>query len=196
MSFFNRMPPAKSESQISAPYTMERTGESEAEICLYGDIVARRPKDWWTGQPVEGNFIILSEFLDDLKKVEDVSKLTVRIHSAGGNAYEAIAIHNRLKELDAEVTVIVDGIAMSGGSLIMCAGNKVKVNPSSLVMIHKCWSFFWDAMNADDLRKQADINDAVDKAQAAIYHTKTGLDEKDILTMMSNEQLKKDLLTN
>ena len=193
MSFldFLRMPQAKGAKPVTtavqAPYTMERIGDSEAEIKLYGDIVAKRPTHWWTEEPLEGNYIILSEFLADLQKVEDVSKLTVRIHSAGGNAYEAIAIHNRLKELKAEVTVIVDGIAMSGGSLIMCAGNKVKVNPGSLVMIHKCWSYMWDAMNADELRKQAESNDAIDRAQAAIYHAKTGLSESELLTMMGNE---------
>lgn len=192
MSFFDvfRASQAKTAavtSPVQAPYTMERISDSEAEICLYGDIVSKRPINGWTGQPVDGNFIILNDFLEDLKKVEDVDRLTVRIHSAGGNAYDAIVIHNRLKELKAEVTIIVDGIAMSGGSLIMCSGKKVKVNPSSLVMIHKCWDFIWDAMNADELRKKAESYDAVDKAQAAIYHTKTGLDEKDILNMMSNE---------
>lgn len=193
MSFldFLRMPQVKGAAPVTtavqAPYTMERTGDSEAEIHLYGDIVAKRPTNWWTGEKVDGNYIILSEFLDDLKKVEDVNKLTVRIHSAGGNAYEAIAIHNRLKELKAELTVIVDGIAMSGGSLIMCAGNKVKVNPGSLVMIHKCWSYVWDAMNADELRKQAESNDAIDRAQAAIYRAKTGLSESELLAMMGNE---------
>lgn len=171
----------------AAPYCMERISDTEAEISLYGDIVQRRPMDWNTGKPSEGQYIILSEFLKDLKAIEDVSKLTVRIHSAGGNAYDAITIHNRLKELPAEITVIVDGIAMSGGSLIMCAAKKVKVNPASLVMIHKCWSFVWDAMNADELRKMAKSNDAVDRAQAAIYHAKTGMSEADLLTLMGNE---------
>lgn len=171
----------------AAPYCMERISDTEAEISLYGDIVQRRPTDWSTGKPSEGQYIILSEFLKDLKAIEDVSKLTVRIHSAGGNAYDAITIHNRLKELPAEITVIVDGIAMSGGSLIMCAANKVKVNPASLVMIHKCWSFVWDAMNADELRKMAESNDAVDRAQAAIYHAKTGMSEADLLALMGNE---------
>lgn len=171
----------------AAPYCMERISDTEAEISLYGDIVQRRPMDWNTGKPSEGQYIILSEFLKDLKAIEDVSKLTVRIHSAGGNAYDAITIHNRLKELPAEITVIVDGIAMSGGSLIMCAAKNVKVNPASLVMIHKCWSFVWDAMNADELRKMAESNDAVDRAQAAIYHAKTGMSETDLLALMGNE---------
>lgn len=194
MSFldFLRNPQARAVQPVTtapgvAPYCLERISDSEAEITLYGDIVSRRPTHWCTGEPLEGNFIILKDFLDDLKTVEDVRKLTVRIHSAGGNAYDAITIHNRLKELSAEVTVIVDGIAMSGGSLIMCAADKVKVNPASLVMIHKCWANVWESMNADGLRKLADKYDVVDRAQAAIYHTKTGMSEAEILSMMADE---------
>ena len=35
----------------------------------------------------------------------------VRIHSAGGNAYDAITIHNRLKELPAEIGAVIPGCA-------------------------------------------------------------------------------------
>ena len=194
MSIFDflRNPQARAAQPVTTapgitPYCFERISDTEAEITLYGDIVAKRPTNWWTDEPMEGNYIILSEVLADLKSVEGVSKLTVRIHSAGGNAYEAIAIHNRLKELSAEVTVIVDGIAMSGGSLIMCAADKVKVHPASLVMIHRCWSYVWDAMNADGLRKLAESCDAIDRSQAAIYMSKTGMSEADVLALMSDE---------
>ena len=80
--------------------------------------MSERPTDW-DGKPIDGQYIILNEFMEDLKQVEDAAHLTIHIHSAGGNAYDAMAIHNRLKSLTAEVTVIVDGVAMSGGSLIM-----------------------------------------------------------------------------
>lgn len=42
-------------------------------------------------------------------------------------------------------------------------------------------------MNADELRKMAESNDAVDRAQAAIYHAKTGMSETDLLALMGNE---------
>ena len=174
--------------QNTPPFAMRKTSDTEAEIVLYGNIVSKRPvKNYLTGQEDDGNYIVLSEFMAELEKIKDVSALTVRIHSAGGNAYDAIVMHNKLKELKATVTVIVEGIAMSGGSLIMCAADTVKVNASSIVMIHKCWKMIWDALNADELRKLADSNDAVDRAQAAIYCKKTGLSEEEILKMMSNE---------
>lgn len=183
---FARQKPQSAPAPPTRTYAMNRTGMDSAEIVLYGDIVSARPTDW-DGNPVEGQYIILSEFLEDMKQVEDVNHLTVRIHSAGGNAYDAMTIHNRLKSLAADVTVIVDGVAMSGGSLIMAAGDRVQVYPGSLVMIHCCWSFLFGGYNAAELRKMAESNDAVDRSQAAIYHAKTGIDTEELLSMMEAE---------
>lgn len=169
-----------------APYTMKALDKDSAEIVLYGDIVSEQPTDWW-GDPIDGQFIVLSQFLEDFKQVENTKHLTVRIHSAGGNAYDAMVIHNKLKSMAAEVTVIVDGIAMSGGSLIMCAGDTVKVFPGSLVMIHKCWTFLFGGYNATEMRRMADSNDAVDRSQAAIYQAKTGMQATDLLELMEKE---------
>ena len=167
-------------------YTMAAVNGDEAEITMYGEIVQERPRDWWSGEEIEGDFIVLDEFLEDLKTIADAKRITIRLNSVGGDAYAAIPIHNRLRELKANVTVIVDGVAMSGGSLIMCAADTVRVNPSSLIMIHKCWLFLFGGYNADELREIAASNDAVDKAQAAIYMRKTGLDEETILSMMAD----------
>lgn len=170
-------------------YTMATTDGTNAEITMYGEIVKRRPKDWWTDEPIEGDFIIGSEFLEDLKQIENCSNITIRMNSGGGDAGISLMIHNRLRELAAQgkkLTCIVDGVAMSGGSIIMCACDTVKVNPASLVMIHKCWSIVWGAYNADELRKIAESNEAYDKAQAAVYVRKTGETETKILHMMSD----------
>lgn len=169
-------------------YTMATIENNEAEITMYGEIVEQRPRDWW-GDEVEGQFIIVEEFLEDLKQVEGCSAITIRMNSGGGDAGASIMIHNRLRDLSAKgvkLTCIVDGIAMSGGSLIMCACDTVKVNASSLIMIHKCWSFLFGGYNADEMRQMADANDAYDKAQAAIYVRKTGESETKILHMMAD----------
>ena len=101
----------------------------------------------------------------------------------------SILIHNRLRDMAAKgtaLTCIVDGVAMSGGSLIMCACDTVQVNPSSLIMIHKCWSFLFGGYNADELRQMAVANDAWDKAQVAIYKRKCGLSDTVISHMMGD----------
>ena len=140
-----------------AAYAMATADGQSAEITMYGDIYEQRPTDW-CGDPVEGQFITLSEFLDDLGQIAACKDITIRMNSYGGDAGVSNTIHNRLRELargGAKLTCVVDGVAMSGGSLIMCACDTVKVNPSSLIMIHKCWGFFWGGYNADELREAA-----------------------------------------
>ena len=169
-------------------YTMATTDGTNAEITMYGEIVESRPWDLWENKPADGDFIIGSEFLEDLKQIEDCTSITIRMNSGGGDAGVSLMIHNRLRELAAKgvkLTCIVDGIAMSGGSIIMCACDTVKVNAASLVMIHKCWSIVFGAYNADELRKIAESNEAYDKAQAAVYVRKTGETETKILHMMA-----------
>ena len=126
-----------------AVYAMATTDGQSAEITMYGDIYEQHPTDWF-GDPVEGQFITLTEFLEDLGQIAACKDITIRMNSYGGDAGVSNTIHNRLRELargGAKLTCVVDGVAMSGGSLIMCACDTVKVNPSSLIMIHKCWGF-------------------------------------------------------
>ena len=169
-------------------YAMATTDGQSAEITMYGDIYEQRPTDLF-GNPVEGEFVLLSGFMEDLEQIASCKDISIRMNSYGGDAGVSITIHNRLRELardGAKLTCIVDGVAMSGGSLIMCACDTVKVNPSSLIMIHKCWGFFWGGYNADELREAAGQYDAWDKAQVAIYKRKTGLTETVLSHMMSD----------
>ena len=164
-------------------YTLATTDGTHAELTMYGEIVESRPTDWW-GDPIEGEFIVLSDFLADLETISDCEELTIHLNSVGGDAFAAISIHNRLRELKAHKTCIVDGVAMSGGSHIMCACDTVKVNPSSIVMIHDCVTWSWDRLNSADCQKLASQLDVVDNSQAEIYARKTGKSLEDIRAMM------------
>jgi len=168
-------------------YAMATTDGQSAEIIMYGDIYEQRPTDWY-GEPVEGQFILLNEFLEDLKQIEGCKYITIRMNSYGGDAGVSLTIHNRLRELarnGAELTCIVDGVAMSGGSIIMCACDTVKANPGSLIMIHKCWTLMLGGYNADELRQAADQNDAWDKMQVECYKRKTGMSDTVLMHMMA-----------
>ena len=169
-------------------YALAVTDGDSAELTMYGDICEELPRDWRTGDPIEGSFVTLNEFLDDLDEIRGAKRLTIRMNSYGGDANVANVIHNRLRELSRsgmETRCIVDGVAMSGGSLIMCACDSVEVNPSSLIMIHNCWSFLFGGYNAEDLLKAAASLEAVDRMQAEIYERKTGLAKQKILGMMA-----------
>ena len=173
-------------------YTLAVVDGKHAELTMYGDIVETRPIDWWTDEPVPGNFITQDEFLADLETIKDAEDLTIHLNSCGGDAVVSLAIHNRLRELaDAGMTItcIVDGAAMSGGSLIMCAADTVKVNPSSLILIHDCWSYAYGRMNSTGLRKLADDLDVINESQAEIYVRKTGMEASEIREMMAKETM-------
>ena len=162
-----------------------RDGQT-AELTLYGDIYEQRPTDW-DGEPVPGEFITLDDFLEDLREVEGASRLVIRMNSYGGDAIVADVIHNRIRELaraGMQTVCIVDGVAMSGGSLIMCACDEVEVNPSSLIMIHNAWRFLFGGYNSDELLQAASALEAADAMQAAIYVRKTGRSEEEIRAMM------------
>lgn len=169
-------------------YALASVDGENATLTMYGDIYEKRPVDWWTDEPIEGDFILLDEFLDDLEEIRRCRSLTIRMNSYGGDANVANVIHNRLRELardGMETVCIVDGVAMSGGSLIMCACDRVEVNPSSLIMIHNAWGFFYGGYNAAELLELAAQLDAFDKMQASIYERKTGLSQEQILGMMA-----------
>ena len=181
-------PAARTVSINRGPYVMEMADGENAELTMYGEIVECQPVDWWTGEPIEGSYIVQSEFLEDLKALAGAKTLTIRMNSVGGDAGVSILIHNRLRELANQgmaLTCIVDGVAMSGGSLIMSACDTVVVNPASMVMIHKCWSSLWGGYNADELKELAAKNEAWDKAQVSIYKRKCGLSDMVISNMMA-----------
>ena len=94
-------------------YTLASVDGSVAELTMYGDIYEQRPVDWWTGEPIEGEFILLDEFLEDLDEIRHCSALTIRMNSYGGDANVANVIHNRLRDLARDgmaLICIVDGV--------------------------------------------------------------------------------------
>lgn len=170
-------------------YAMASKDGESAEITMYGDVVERVPVNWWTGKKAEGNFIEQDEFLKDLDAVKKCKTVTIRINSYGGDAVVGLLIHNRLRELardGVKLTCIVDAVAMSAASVIMAACDTVKVNATGLVMIHRCASVLWGYYNADELEEQVEPMRTYDRALAAAYTRKTGLDEETVLGMMSD----------
>lgn len=170
-------------------YSMASVDGKSADINMYGDVVETWPVNWWTGEKLEGSYIAQDDFLADLEQLRKCKDVTIHISSYGGDCGAGFVIHNKLRELAANgvnIVCVVDGVAMSAASLIMCAADTVRVNPSSLVMVHRCWSFLWGGYNADELRQQAESQESYDKAIAAAYRRKTGLSETVLLHMMSD----------
>lgn len=64
-------------------WNIASVGEDSGEIVLYGDVVARQPVDWWTGEPEPGLYIAPESFMEDLAAVKGKSNITIKINSTG-----------------------------------------------------------------------------------------------------------------
>lgn len=170
------------------PYNIVVNEETNsAEINMYGEVVATRPVDWWTGNPIPGNFIAQDEFLRDLEELAGKDSITVHINSVGGDMYAGIAIYNRLKGLAANVTTINDGLAASAGSLIFMAGDTRKVNAGSNLMIHGAAGFLYGYYQVQDLTAIKKQLEAHNRAGINIYAEATGKDKDTIKAMVDRE---------
>lgn len=118
-----------------------------------------------------------------LKEME--GPVTVRMNSSGGDAMEGMAIHNLLKQYQGEVTVIIDGGALSAASLIAMAGDNVQIAENALLMLHDPYQ--WAQGNPQELRRAADTLEKYVEAVATSYASKTGLSLERVRELMSNE---------
>lgn len=168
-------------------WNMASLNDDEGEIILYGDVLSKQYYDWWTGEPEPGFYITPEGFMEDLATVKDKSNINVKLNSCGGDLYTGIAIHNALKALPGKVNVIIEGIAASAASVIACAGDTVTVYPGSILMIHGVSIMTWDWLNIQEIEQLKNSMDASERAVAAIYNAKTGIDTETLRNMMKNE---------
>lgn len=111
--------------------------------------------------------------------------ITLNIASNGGDVFAASEIYTMLKDSGKAVTVNIQGLAASAASVIAMAGNTVRMSPTSQMMIHK--ALVSTVGNSDDLEHESGVLNSIDESIAAAYELKTGLNQADILQMMSNE---------
>lgn len=168
-------------------WNVASTSSDEGELTIYGDILPETPRDWWTGEVIEGRYVTPEGFDEALAAVRNKKNVTVRINSLGGDLYTGIAIHDALRDLPARVTVIVEGIAASAASVIAMAGDEVRVHPGDTIMIHGVAALLWDYYGIDELKKVVRSFEAAEKAIARIYAERTGLTEERLREMMSRE---------
>lgn len=169
-------------------WDIAETGEDEAEITMYGEIVDHHPVDWWTGELEAGMFISPEGFLEDLAKVRDKARVTVRINSAGGDLYTGMAIYTQLKALAGTKTIIIDGIAASAASVIAMAGDVIRIPVGGTIMIHEPSVWLGDSYDAKSLKGVLKSLDAAGKAAAEVYSNKTGLEVDAIRNMMAKTE--------
>ena len=158
---------------------------TSADLFFYGDIASES----WMSEGYEEDKCP-KDVRDFLDGIGDVETLNIRINSGGGSVFGGIAIYNMLMQKNCRKEVWVDGIAASIASVIACAGDVIHLPKNATFMIHKPSNgYFISVMNADDLRKDADILDNCQKAILATYMTRAreGVTEE-VIDRLINEE--------
>ena len=79
----------------------------------------------------------------------------VHISSAGGSAFDAIAIYDLLKKYPGKVTTYIDALAASAASIVAMGGQSIVMSKYALLMIHK--PMVGSGGNSDELLKDVQI---------------------------------------
>ncbi len=152
--------------------------DGDAELILYGDISS---ESWY------GDEITPRQFSDDLDALGNVSNITVRINSGGGDVFAAQAIGNRLEQHAANVTARIDGLCASAATIIACHCNKVVAANDSVYMVHPVKMGLFGYADEETLAKYIDALKTIRDSIVSLYARKTGRDKEEVGALMDNE---------
>ena len=116
------------------------------------------------------------EFLRILTQYKD-EKIKLNIYSPGGNAYDALAVHDYIKSNNVDIEAYLYGFCASAATVFACAAKRVYMAMSGLYLVHNAWK--WDGED-DETR-------LVSLQLAKIYHRKTGKPLEEIQEAMNAE---------
>jgi ATP-dependent Clp endopeptidase proteolytic subunit ClpP len=150
--------------------TVKAAGADSTEMMLYDEI---------------GAWGVSAEQFNSALKAVSTPNIVLRINSPGGDVFDGYAMYNALKAHDANVAVIVEGLAASAASFIALAGDTVSMGDPSMMMIHRAFTFAIG--NVNDMNAVASVLGKVDGQIADIYAAKSGKSQADMLKLMDAE---------
>lgn len=166
-------------------YRFQNAANDASTVDIFvNDFIGDWIDDYW------GFGVTAKAFLDTLAGLPEATR-TIRVHlnSPGGDVFAATTIANALRDQrltkGRTVETVVDGLAASAATIIMMAGNPVKVADNAVVMIHNPWSVAMG--NAAQMRKMADDLDVIRDTIVATYQWHSTLDAKDLVGLMDAE---------
>lgn len=153
--------------------TFYNESKDVTEMTIYGVI----GDTWWEDSTSASDI--------DFALKEITGDIVINLNSPGGDAFDGIAIYNRLKNHEGKVTVNVDGYACSAASVIAMSADILNMGDGAMIMIHEASTAVWG--NKRDMRKQADILEELEEGMIDIYMTKANVSREEIRDMVDAE---------
>ena len=115
----------------------------------------------------------------------DGGPMTIRLNSEGGNVIDGLACYNLLRSYKGETTVVIDGMALSIASLVVCGADKVQMAENAWMMVHNPHNQAQG--DGDDMREMAGLLDGMKDQLATVYSAKSKKSKEEITQLMDAE---------
>jgi ATP-dependent Clp endopeptidase proteolytic subunit ClpP len=122
------------------------------------------------------------DFAAQLKAAGTPKSIVLNLDTPGGDCNDGFTIYDALKNSGASITVNITGMAASMGSVIMLAGEKIRIAENGRVMIHRVTG--GAVGNADEMDAAAKVIQQFENRIVALYTERTGKDEAEIRDLM------------
>lgn len=149
--------------------------DSELELMIYDSI----GESWW------GGGVTATAVKQKLDEAGDVSKITLRVNSPGGDVFEASAIYSLLTQHKADVECYIDGLAASAAFTISMAADKIHISEAAMMMCHNAMGMCFGY--ASDMEKLADTLNKVSATMRDIYSNRSGMKADEVQALMDAE---------
>lgn len=160
---------------LAHEFRFEMLTEEELELLVYGRIGDSFFEEGITAKMVG----------DALAKSPRAKKLKVKLSSPGGNVADGMAIRSMLATHPAHVTLDIEGLAASAGSVIAMAGDVIRMHDGASMMLHEGQTSAFG--NAARLKTTLAALETINDGAATIYAARSGKTKEQIREMMAAE---------
>lgn len=154
---------------------IENAAEDRATMWLYGPI----------GGGLYEDGVTADQFRKELSSLPKNKPIDLHINSPGGSFFDAITMHSLLRQRSGEISVMIDGLAASGASIVAMAGTTVDMAEGSWIMIHRVHGLAMGT--ADDFRKAAADMEQMDGQLVGLYSKRWKGEEEDLIAAIDAE---------
>lgn len=151
-------------------YKIEASANDQAEILVY-DVIGWPYND-------AGDLVRYVNSLGD-------KDILVRLNTPGGDVFDGMAIFNSLANHKGKVTIRIEALAASMGSVLAMAGKEIQAYSNTMMMIHDPWTYM--AGNQYELREMADLLEKISGNMLDVYTGRSKVGKREMKEIMKAE---------
>lgn len=120
------------------PMVVEQSPRGERSFDIYSRLLNDRAV--FLGSQIDSDVanLVIAQLLH-LEAVDPEKDIQLYVNSPGGDVYASLAIYDAMQYVRCDVATVCSGIAMSGGSIVLCGGaaGKRAALPNSRILVHQ-----------------------------------------------------------